>query len=111
MALIITCLSLISCYHDPIIPQTPAISFSTQVQPIIIGNCTQSGCHGSDGRDLQLLTYTEVMQYVTPDNAHASSLYTILTDIPVNRMPPSKYLTDNEINTIYLWIEQGARNN
>lgn len=106
-----------SCRHDPITPlsDAPAISFQNDVQPIIISNCTESGCHGeSEGRGgLKLTTYDEVMKSVSAGNPHASKLYGSITANTMNTMPkpPNPRLSDTQIKTIYLWILQGAKNN
>jgi uncharacterized membrane protein len=101
-----------SCAHEAVIPNSPEISFSTDVQGIIIGNCTQSGCHasGSDHESFSLVTYDDVMKIVSPGNARNSRLY---ESIKQKSMPPSSAasLTDQQIKYIYLWIEQGAKNN
>ena len=108
---------MVACQHKPTVPETPVISFSNDVQPIIIGNCTQSGCHGGgSGRDSAraLLTYNEVMKYgeVTPGNAQNSRLFTTIAPNNFqNQMPPKTQLSNQQILTIYLWILQGAKNN
>ncbi|MEO6884008.1 MAG: c-type cytochrome domain-containing protein [Bacteroidia bacterium] len=111
--------SLIACKHEPVVPNSPIISFSNDVQPIIIGNCTQSSCHGNgSGRDSDraLLTYNEVINYgqITPGNAQNSQLYTdIAPKGTQQQMPPTPTpeLSNQQILTIYLWILQGAKNN
>ncbi|MEI8279767.1 MAG: hypothetical protein WCG87_08370 [Bacteroidota bacterium] len=105
-----------SCKHDPITPLSDArtISFATDVQPIIIANCTQSGCHGTSGsRKLKLVTYDEIASIVSSGKPHSSSLYTSITSNVLNTMPkpPNPRLSDIQIKTIYVWIMQGAKNN
>ncbi|MEI6815765.1 MAG: hypothetical protein WCL14_04075 [Bacteroidota bacterium] len=102
--------SMYSCKHTPVIPTTPAISFSTQIMPIIVGNCTQSECHSPNGRHTKLGTYNEIMSRVVAYDASASRLY---TDIQSYKMPKSPYpqMSDQQTAIIYLWIMQGALNN
>lgn len=105
-----------SCKHDPITPLSDAraISFATDVQPILISNCTQSGCHGTTGsHKLKLVTYSDVVSKVSAGKPHSSGLYTSITSNILNTMPqpPNPRLTDIQIKTIYVWIMQGAKNN
>jgi hypothetical protein len=107
-------LFMYSCAHKPVIPVNPAVSFSKQVQPVIVANCTISGCHdGKNGDLFPLLTYSDVTEggLVVPGNAKASDLYMALTTVGENAMPPSGQMDNDNILMIYLWIEQGAKNN
>lgn len=113
----ILCLIILSsCKHEPVIPETPAISYQSDIQPIIIGNCTQDGCHGNvNPEDFSLLNYDEVMSNteIRPKNAQGSKLYKVINGAGEERMPraPNSPLTDQQIQLIYLWIMQGAKNN
>ena len=103
-----------SCSHEVIVPDSPVISFSYDIQGIIIGNCTQSGCHSSSGQsEFPLVTYQDVMKIVEHGNAKKSRLYESIKGISSKLMPPSSIppLNNDQIKYIYLWIEQGAKNN
>ena len=105
-----------SCKHDLDVPANPQISFGTDVRTIISGNCTFSGCHGSvDFKRIQLLTYDDVIKNGGIGNSDATKtkLYQSITGKGADIMPPSSYstLTDLQIQTILLWIRQGAKNN
>ncbi|MBK7908913.1 hypothetical protein [Candidatus Pollutiaquabacter sp.] len=52
------------------------------------------------------------MQHVTAGDARNSKLYQSIT-LGADRMPPDGRdpLLDEEITTIYVWIQQGAKNN
>lgn len=104
-----------ACRHDPLTPlsDAPTISFSNDVQPLIISNCTESGCHGFGGHAFTLQTYDNIMSRVKAADPHGSSLYNAITANTLNTMPKPPYprLTDTQIKTIYLWILQGAKNN
>jgi hypothetical protein len=109
-------LVVVSCKHKPDVPQAPQVSFSKDVQPVIIANCTMSGCHGSSGggerERRQLLTYSDVAAIVTPYSPHSSDLYNRITASGgEDKMPPSGYMSEQSIETIYIWILQGAKNN
>jgi len=105
----------VGCRHDPLTPleDAPIMSFKDDVQPLIVSNCTQSGCHGQDGHEFRLISYEEVMGIVSAGNPHSSDLYKVITANVLGTMPPSPNarLTDTEVKTIYLWIAQGANNN
>ena len=111
IGLFIASIQMISCKHEVIVPASPIISFSTQVMPIIVGNCTQSGCHNGKIRT-KLSTYDEITQDggVSAGNPSGSRIY---TDITSDKMPRSPYppLSDQNTATIYVWILQGAKNN
>ena len=108
--------SMTSCKHEVVIPTSPVISYSTDVQPILVGNCTQSGCHISSNshqnKAFALSTYKEIMSNnrIVPSNANGSQIYTAITSF---KMPKSPYpsLNDQQVLKIYLWIMQGAQNN
>lgn len=106
-----------SCLHSPIIsPNQVQVSFKNEVQPIIIGNCTASGCHGntgSGGESFSLMTYDDVITFggLTTTKPEKTRLYQSLLGNSENAMPPAGPLADSQIQTIYNWISQGAKNN
>ena len=106
---------LIACRHDPLTPlsNAPAMSFANDIDPIIISNCTQSGCHGAGGRSRELVTYSDILNEVSPGNPHSSNLYDVITSNEIGTMPkpPNPRLSNTQIKMIYLWIAQGAQNN
>lgn len=107
-------LSAFACKHSIDYSQYPEVKYSTDINPVIISNCTQSGCHGSaNTSEFDLLTYEHVIKQVEAGKPLKSELYEVISDIGNSRMPspPLPALTDNEIKTIYLWIAQGAKNN
>jgi hypothetical protein len=103
------------CKHTPEIPPAPPVSFATQVQPILVANCTMSGCHSSNsGNDLfPLVTYADVTgrNLVAPGDPKASRLYRSITGAGEDLMPPGRSLSNDNILLTYLWIAQGAKNN
>lgn len=100
---------LCSCTHEPVIPSSPEISFSQQVKPIFVSNCGR--CH--DGRELSLTSYSGIRAHVSPGDAKNSELFKAITTLwgPGGAMPPDGPLSDQQINLIYVWIMQGAKNN
>ncbi|MEX0680785.1 MAG: c-type cytochrome domain-containing protein [Balneolales bacterium] len=98
-------------------------SFKTHVLPIFEDNCTF--CHSSDSpqNGVALDSYQAVMQsvgqqygrsVVEPGDADASPIYNKINPNPQHgvRMPfESTPLSDNQIETIRDWINDGAPNN
>lgn len=101
------------------IPCDPdSVYFEQQILPILISNCTQSGCHNaasaSDG--VVLINYSSVINsnIVSPGNPGNSDLYEVLLETdPDKVMPPpgETPLTPSQINLIQTWIQQGVQNN
>lgn len=111
---------LTACRHDTELSNLKEVSFANDVQPIIGGNCTQSGCHtgnvaGQDRSVFALITYDDIIKGgISPGNAHGSKIYqTISNRLFAKVMPPKPLpvLADDQVKLIYLWIEQGAKNN
>jgi len=91
------------------------ISFSKTIQPIFNDNCAKSGCHVEWGQSPNLspgVAYDQLMElgYVDPANPEGSLLYQKVS-ATVKQMPPTGNLSSLQINSIYAWIKQGAKNN
>lgn len=75
-------------------------SFSTTILPLFNASCNLSGCH--DGPNAaQLNTFQVVHDNATQIRASISS----------GRMPKGGTLTKAQKNSIYCWIDNGAKNN
>jgi mono/diheme cytochrome c family protein len=106
------------------IPQA-AVSFANDVMPIFEATCI--GCHGAPGDDgeprkeayLDLTTYEGLMtgsEYgtvVEPGNADDSVLMDMIVtgDMPSQDDGPVDPLTEEQIDVIRQWINEGAENN
>ena len=91
-------------------PQTAGVSFEKQVAPILKANCAR--CHGANNPKggVRLDTAAAVRGAVTPGNAKTSNLVQRLVARGQQRMPKGgRPLKQNEIATIALWVNQGAR--
>ena len=93
------------------------IYFKQQVLPILISNCALSGCHDDASRKdgVILTSYEKVMNTgdVRPGRPGDSDLYEVLVENdPDKRMPrpPLNPLSQQQIQIIYQWIQQGAQN-
>lgn len=118
------CLSLSACERQ--------VSFSADIAPILADSCSQ--CHAGSGEGqvtsgLDLASYQGVMAgtsygpVVVPGNSMSSALYLTVagaTD-PAIHMPPhhvgklamgsGEPLSARQIESIRMWIDQGAKDN
>lgn len=107
--------SLLACQTEPEIPASPEVLFNSDIQPILAGKCGQQECHGGGGEESSLIGYENVIETgeVEPGNARQSELYRVVSNRSSEEMPPDPAapLEDRDIKLIYVWIEQGAKNN
>jgi hypothetical protein len=105
----------IGCTTNPDMTGVPEVSFKNDVQRILSANCNFEGCHGGQGEEESLVGYDNVMSFgeIKAGNAHGSKLYRLITGRSGPKMPPSGYneISSTDIKTLYIWIEQGAKNN
>jgi mono/diheme cytochrome c family protein len=92
------------------------VCFERDVLPVFQSNCTQSGCHNGEDRaaGYDLSSYDNILNRgVEPGNYRGSAIYEVLV-LPGGEelMPRAPYsrLTDDQITSIALWIEEGAQN-
>lgn len=115
VALVLTIITVsVACNHGTDLSGAPEISFQSDVLPIVASHCSFPGCHGSSGGQFPLTTFDQISKRVKAGDARHSALYEAIT---VNggeqKMPPKNYqpLSETDIATIFLWIEQGANDN
>ena len=110
----------------------PAVSFSSDIQPILEKHCIE--CHDNSGEGVvtsgfSVLNYDSVLkgtkfgQVIVPGSALSSTLYLVVAHKTATeiQMPPHHILawaeghgsplSDDEIEIIHTWIEQGAQDN
>ncbi|MGK0326493.1 MAG: hypothetical protein ACJA2M_000522 [Polaribacter sp.] len=75
------------------------ITYTLRVKPIIDNNCVQ--CHSSGGNFPNLTTYNGI-------SANASI---VKAEVSSRRMPQESSITNDEINAISCWVDNGALNN
>lgn len=78
----------------------PLISYTTQVKPILINNCTSSNCH--DGNSLPSLS-----EYIVAKDASSQIRDAVFRGI----MPKNAVLSSSEKSSIICWIDNGSKNN
>lgn len=122
------------CKHDPDLdiyngqdPNHPTVSnecdpdsvyFQNDVLPLLISNCSTSGCHDSETAEdgVILVDYVSVMATaeIKAGNPGDSELYEVIIENDMDeRMPPppANQLNVSQKEMIKKWIEQGAKNN
>ncbi len=117
---LILLLSLSSCYYDEevVIPEVVLdpvedVSFANEIQPIFTEFC--AACHpGVAPPDLtEGNSYAAIINGdIVPNDLIASLLYqTLITTDSNELMPPGGALSNEDINLVKSWIEQGALDN
>ncbi len=105
-------LAFFGCRHSPDIPTSPIFTFNKDINTITLNNCATAGCHDGSTERKPLITYSNLMHYVTPGKPYSSKLFTtIITLTGDKKMPPRAPLADQQIKAIYIWILQGAKEN
>jgi cytochrome c5 len=108
-----------SCYYDTVIeeeviPPPDDVSYSNDIQPLWDADCVS--CHkGAIPPDLtDENSWDELVNngYVVPFESDESSLMNSLYGTNGEQlMPPAGKWSDNKINLVKAWIDQGAKNN
>jgi len=124
---------LSTCEHEPLVPPSKpsdtahipvdtthhgngcskdTVYFTNTILPLIISNCAMPGCHDAITmrEGLNLTSYSAIAALVRPGNPTGSRLYRVLSSSD-DKMPPNSSLTSVQINEIYTWILQGAKQN
>lgn len=102
-----------------IVSEAPQISYSQQIQPIFIANCSGSQCHiGGSANGLRLNNYSTLMQggnsgaVVIPGNPDNSIIIRRLEGTITPQMPfGGSPLPQATIQLIRDWITEGAHDN
>lgn len=129
-------LVVLACKHEPINPNDPnnpgipvdppatgfcdpdSVYFQNQILPILVSNCTESGCHNAQDKaeGVVLTSYQNLMstvKNVSQNDWHENKLTRSLEETDLEeRMPQNKPpLSADQINLIKTWVNQGALNN
>ncbi|MCX7701799.1 MAG: hypothetical protein N2039_13055 [Gemmataceae bacterium] len=95
-------------------PANPAVTFETNVKPILRKHCV--ACHNEERPrgDLDLTSFSGLMtggvsgKVVIPGKPEESLLYTLAAHLDDPKMPPNKpKIPQREIDTLARWIEGG----
>jgi hypothetical protein len=79
-------------------------SFSSNIKPIIIANCTATGCHNSNSSNGDLTTYAGIKKM--SDNGTLTNRVLVQQN-----MPPTGPLPLNNLKLIKCWINSNAPDN
>jgi hypothetical protein len=90
--------------------------FVNQVLPLLISNCAQPDCHDAITHEngVRLYNYADIMEEVDPFDPNGSDLIDVLYETGDNMMPPANAggpLSQQQIDILLTWINQGALNN
>jgi hypothetical protein len=137
---LIAIMGITACVHDPVIPDgmvtnppdttlnppdtnnmhfcdPDTMYFERDILPILISNCAISGCHdpasAEDGVILNNFNNVVSTGKVKAFKPGDSELYEVITESdPGKRMPPppAAALSQEQILSIAVWINQGAQN-
>lgn len=115
---LITCIGFLfsSCKHKTNFSELTEVSYSSTIAPIIGSNCAFSGCHGDSAFvEFSLVSYDGLINGgITAGSPEKSELYKVLKTLNDEKIMPKKpynELTEKQIQLIYVWIGQGAKNN
>ena len=94
------------------------VSFSKQVVPLFQQTCAAGGCHGGSqaaaNLNLEYFTWDYLIDFqpkiVIGGSGKNSILYIDIAGNP-QLMPPKQRLTQNQIDGVKTWIDEGAKNN
>lgn len=86
-----------TCGPDP-------VSYSEDVNAIVMNRCAVSGCHNGDNGDDKNWTDFSLFQ----SKSETARAYVIDRIMPPDGATP---LTQEEVNTIACWVDQGSQNN
>ncbi len=105
-----------SCKHKTNFNELTEVSYSSSIAPIIASNCAFSGCHGDSAfQEFSLVSYDGLINGgITAGSPEKSELYKVLKTLNDEKVMPKKpynELTEKQIQLIYVWIGQGAKNN
>jgi hypothetical protein len=92
------------------------VYFVNQVLPLLISNCAQPDCHDAITHEngVRMYNYADIMEEVDPFDTDGSDLIDVLYETGDNMMPPANSggpLSQDQINILLTWINQGALNN
>ncbi len=92
------------------------VYFVNQVLPLLISSCAQPDCHDAITHedDVRMYNYSDIMEEVDPFDPDGSDLIDVINETGDNMMPPSGSggpLSQQQINMLVTWINQGALNN
>lgn len=94
-------------------PEFSGVCFETEVLPLLISNCANTGCHNSKDREegIDLSNYNGIARLVNTKSPTKSKLLSVLrAGEEDERMPPppAEALSQSQMDLLLNWIEEGA---
>ncbi|MCB9267295.1 MAG: hypothetical protein H6558_19915 [Lewinellaceae bacterium] len=80
------------------------VTYTGTIAPLIARSCGGSSCHGSNGFEGDMTTYTKLIRYVNNGRFEREVL-------DRQTMPKNSRLTSEELGQIQCWIDNGAQDN
>ena len=98
-----------ACQKEAITPisadvDCSTVTYSGTIAPLITQNCSGSACHGNNGQEGSLMTYTQLARYV--NNGEFERVV-----IDRQTMPKNASLTSEQLGQIQCWLDEGALDN
>lgn len=94
------------------------VYFNNTILPLFVSNCAKSGCHdaASAQEGIILDSYANIIntgeiEPFDPDGGHIVDVITENDPDKIMPQPPNQPLSQQQINQIVQWINQGAQNN
>jgi len=99
--------------EEPVDPLSEGICFETDILPLMVSRCGNSGCHNSTDKadNIDLTSYQGILKEVKPGNPGDSELieYMYETGDDIMPPPPAEPLSMEQIKLMEDWISDGAR--
>ncbi|HMG15562.1 MAG TPA: c-type cytochrome domain-containing protein [Saprospiraceae bacterium] len=95
---------------------TDSVYFNKDILPLFSSSCALPGCHDAISKQegINMTDFNSILKEIDKGKATNSKIYKVLIEKdPDKRMPrpPSLALTQDKIDLIAKWINQGAKNN
>ncbi len=113
-------IGLAGCYKDILSPgQDPTappqdVSFSGDLLPLFVANCSASGCHDANGTHKPSLTAENAYNSIKSGgfvNVLVPTQSILYGEVKSGSMPPGGALRPADVQKILDWIRNGAKDN
>lgn len=105
---------LCACRHKPTEPLPREVCFESEIYPLLLTHCTNTGCHNPVDKKAgyDFTNYTGITAGIVPYKPMESKIFRVISFREEKIMPPPSYtpLNNEQIRTIYEWIAGGAKN-
>ena len=99
---------------DPVTGEFVGICFETQILPLMVSRCGNTGCHNAVDKEegIDLTSYEGIRKEVKPGKPGDSELIEYMYESGEDAMPPAptEPLSSEQIKLVEDWISDGAKN-